>query len=56
MWRVIYMDFPHLDSEYKDFAICKHVVDRSQGQLIDLTIGDFGIFDDDELLHYFANR
>ncbi|KAJ9560885.1 hypothetical protein OSB04_006045 [Centaurea solstitialis] len=37
----------------KKFAMCKQAVDRSQGQLIDITIGDFGNY---ELLQYVADR
>ncbi|KAJ9560255.1 hypothetical protein OSB04_005415 [Centaurea solstitialis] len=56
MWRVICIYYPDLRVIDKDFAMCKQAVDRSQGQLIDITIGDFGIFGDDELLQYVANR
>ncbi|KAJ9560883.1 hypothetical protein OSB04_006043 [Centaurea solstitialis] len=69
LWRVICMDYPNPNSVYKDvamridgsyagsiykdIAMCKHAVDRSRGQLIDITIGDFG---NDELLQYVADR
>ncbi|KAJ9560447.1 hypothetical protein OSB04_005607 [Centaurea solstitialis] len=56
MWRVICIDYPDLRLIEKNLAMCKHAVDRSQGQLIDITIGHFGIYGDDELLLYIANR
>ena len=54
MWRVIYMtNFwdPNARPLLQD--MCKHAVDRSQGQLVDLTVVDFG---DDDLLLYVADR
>ncbi|PWA39505.1 RNI-like superfamily protein [Artemisia annua] len=54
MWRVIYMtNFwdPNARPPLQD--MCKHAVDRSQGQLVDLTIVDFG---NDDLLLYVADR
>ncbi|KAI3685583.1 hypothetical protein L6452_34832 [Arctium lappa] len=53
MWRVICMDYWYKNDMSKDLAMCKHAVDLSQGQLIDITIGDFG---DDEILQYVADR
>ncbi|XP_024971853.1 F-box protein SKIP19-like [Cynara cardunculus var. scolymus] len=53
MWRVICMDYWYKNEMSKDLAMCKHAVDRSQGQLIDITIGSFG---DDEILQYVADR
>ncbi|GJU21767.1 RNI-like superfamily protein [Tanacetum coccineum] len=44
MWRVIYMD---------SRKMCKNAVDRSQGQLVDITMVGFC---DDELLDYVADR
>ncbi|KAH6790176.1 hypothetical protein C2S51_005182 [Perilla frutescens var. frutescens] len=55
MWRVI--DLPKrgiCPDEHADYAImCRRAVDRSQGQLVDLTIDDFA---DDELINYVADR
>ncbi|XP_076924887.1 putative F-box/LRR-repeat protein 23 [Bidens hawaiensis] len=54
MWRVVYIDdktnrfYP-----WKLWEMCKDAVDRSQGQLLDLTVID-GF--NDELLHYVADR
>ncbi|XP_071688562.1 F-box protein SKIP19-like [Rutidosis leptorrhynchoides] len=54
MWRVISMDNPS-DPNGRPVCqeICKHVVDRSQGQLVDLSITDFCT---DELLIYISDR
>ncbi|XP_022007114.2 putative F-box/LRR-repeat protein 23 [Helianthus annuus] len=39
MWRVIDMnDIPVLGAKLSCFEMCKHAVDRSQGQLVDITI------------------
>ncbi|PWA74434.1 RNI-like superfamily protein [Artemisia annua] len=55
MWKVIQMDIPsgspYTRSQLR--KICKNVVDRSQGQLVDIKIEDFG---DDDLLKYIADR
>ncbi|CAK9142853.1 unnamed protein product [Ilex paraguariensis] len=55
MWRVI--DMHNLgdlwDMEHDLEKMCKHAVDRSEGQLIDINIEYFGT---DELLQYIANR
>ncbi|KAJ9560446.1 hypothetical protein OSB04_005606 [Centaurea solstitialis] len=57
MWRVICIDNPWQFLSYERFInLCKHAVDRSQGQLIDITIGHFEIFGDFELLQYVADR
>ncbi|KAJ9536364.1 hypothetical protein OSB04_un000456 [Centaurea solstitialis] len=57
MWRVICIDNPWKFLSYERFInLCKHAVDRSQGQLIDITIGHFEIFGDFELLQYVADR
>ncbi|GJR42161.1 RNA-directed DNA polymerase, eukaryota [Tanacetum coccineum] len=66
MWRVIYMDsYQHSDcwpypwpsglpvTELTAREMCKNVVDRSQGQLVDITMVGFC---DDELLEYVADR
>ncbi|KAJ9536370.1 hypothetical protein OSB04_un000462 [Centaurea solstitialis] len=53
MWTVICMDYSYEYSVDKKLAMCKQAVDRSQGQLIDITIGDFGNY---ELLQYVADR
>ncbi|GJU24373.1 putative F-box/LRR-repeat protein 23 [Tanacetum coccineum] len=65
-WRVIYLDYDihikhwpctrpfYLAFSYKAcHEICKLIVDRSQGQLVDITIVGFC---DDELLEYVADR
>ncbi|PWA91832.1 RNI-like superfamily protein [Artemisia annua] len=65
-WRVIYLDYQSsvkhglgIWQYYKPFSygakyeICKNVVDRSQGQLVDITIIGFS---DDKLLQYVADR
>ncbi|XP_076907710.1 F-box protein SKIP19-like [Bidens hawaiensis] len=50
MWRVVYM-YSILSHEYLE--LCKQAVDRSQGQLVDLTLCDIC---DQELLQYVADR
>ncbi|KAK9070753.1 hypothetical protein SSX86_011155 [Deinandra increscens subsp. villosa] len=43
MWRVVCLDvasYPHNNILFDE--MCKHVVDRSQGQLVDITIVEFG--------------
>lgn len=52
MWRVIYLRNPEYFNEVYA-GMCRHAVDRSQGQLVDLTIDYFG---DEELINYIANR
>ncbi|XP_071690194.1 putative F-box/LRR-repeat protein 9 [Rutidosis leptorrhynchoides] len=54
MWRVISMHNPD-DPSTRPLCeeICKQVVDRSQGQLVDLSITDFCT---DELLQYISDR
>ncbi|KAI3695050.1 hypothetical protein L1987_78038 [Smallanthus sonchifolius] len=43
MWRVVYMgSSSDLNADIELDAMCKHVVDRSQGQLVDITIVEFG--------------
>ncbi|XP_057763930.1 putative F-box/LRR-repeat protein 23 [Salvia miltiorrhiza] len=54
MWRVI--DLCNIDdmNMFEDYnAMCRRAVDRSQGQLVDLTIDFFG---DGELIIYVADR
>ncbi|XP_047940834.1 putative F-box/LRR-repeat protein 9 [Salvia hispanica] len=54
LWRVIDFSNPRqgvFNDEY--YAMCRCAVDRSQGQLVDITIQYFG---DDELMEYIANR
>lgn len=54
IWRVIYMDYYNSPSAcYRLQNMCKNVVDRSQGQLVDITIVGFV---DDDLLLYLARR
>ncbi|XP_057763924.1 F-box protein SKIP19-like [Salvia miltiorrhiza] len=56
LWRVIDLFNPDSDSrtvEKKYVAMCRRAVDRSQGQLVDLTIKFFG---DGELINYVADR
>ncbi|KAJ0615587.1 putative F-box domain, leucine-rich repeat domain superfamily, F-box-like domain superfamily [Helianthus annuus] len=53
MWRVVYMVCFSGQSRTTCQEMCKHVVDRSQGQLVDLTIVNFC---NDELLQYVAER
>ena len=50
-WRVINVDYRELSSKNEDFF--KQAVDRSQGQLIDITIHNHC---DDESLEYVAAR
>ncbi|KAF5770791.1 putative F-box domain-containing protein [Helianthus annuus] len=39
MWRVINMnDIPRFGARLSRVEMCKHAVDRSQGQLVDITI------------------
>ncbi|KAH6793146.1 hypothetical protein C2S52_003623 [Perilla frutescens var. hirtella] len=56
MWRVIELckcNPKHLDEE-KDFTImCRRAVERSKGDLVDLTID---VFADDQLINYIADR
>ncbi|XP_041994426.1 F-box protein SKIP19-like [Salvia splendens] len=54
LWRVIDFSNPRqgiFNDEYN--VMCRHAVDRSQGQLVDLTIQYFG---DDALLDYIVRR
>ncbi|KAL2244631.1 UNVERIFIED_CONTAM: F-box protein SKIP19 [Sesamum indicum] len=55
MWRVI--DMKNLgdlhDMPYDLSIMCRHAVDRCQGQLIDINIEYFGT---DELLRYISQR
>ncbi|KAK4488135.1 hypothetical protein RD792_003877 [Penstemon davidsonii] len=54
MWRVIDMgNIGDPDDPYDLKIMCRHAVDRSQGQLIDIKIEHFG---NDELIHYIAER
>ncbi|KAL7618612.1 hypothetical protein Lser_V15G00320 [Lactuca serriola] len=55
MWRVIYMENIYTDPNARSRLreMCKNAVDRSQGQLVDITMVNFT---DDELLEYVANR
>ncbi|XP_027088115.1 F-box protein SKIP19-like [Coffea arabica] len=59
MWRIIDLrndmrnDGSLLDSAYDLEKICRHAVDRSQGQLIDINIEFFGT---DDLLYYISQR
>ena len=55
MWRVIDMyDCADYEDEPYDMEIMvQHAVDRSQGQLVDISIGSIGT---DELLEYIAER
>ncbi|KAL8461031.1 hypothetical protein ACS0TY_032493 [Phlomoides rotata] len=52
MWRVIDLRNPEHFMEQYDL-ICRQAVDRSQGQLVDLSLTYFG---DDELINYVAYR
>ncbi|KAL8468598.1 hypothetical protein ACS0TY_031697 [Phlomoides rotata] len=52
MWRVIDLENPERLMEQYDL-ICRQAVDRSQGQLVDLSVTYFG---DDELINYVAYR
>lgn len=53
MWRVIELDNPHPGSQGEYELMCRHAVDRSQGELIDLTLSHFG---NDDLINYVADR
>lgn len=55
MWKVIHMAIPYDPLYIKSYLrrMCKNAVDRSQGQLIDIKIVEFG---DNELLNYIADR
>lgn len=57
MWRVINMENNFKDVNINERSLmqemCKHAVDRSQGQLIDITVCDFV---NKELLEYIADR
>ncbi|CAH1429795.1 unnamed protein product [Lactuca virosa] len=55
MWRVIYMENIYTDPNARPRLreMCKNAVDRSQGQLVDITMVNFT---DDELLEYVADR
>ncbi|XP_076907175.1 putative F-box/LRR-repeat protein 23 [Bidens hawaiensis] len=41
MWRVVYMDTFSVGSRVMCLKTCKHAVDRTQGQMVDLTIHGF---------------
>ena len=53
MWKVIIMEnhWSPGDMPYDLMKMCKHAIDRSQGQLVDIYIEYFGT---DELLEYLA--
>lgn len=52
MWRAI--DLSNIDDmSYNPEIICRHAVDRSQGQLLDINVEYFGT---DDLLHYISER
>ncbi|XP_073058510.1 F-box protein SKIP19-like [Primulina eburnea] len=52
MWRVI--DLSNIDDmSYDPEIICRHAVDRSLGQLLDINVEYFGT---DDLLHYISKR
>ncbi|XP_073150389.1 F-box protein SKIP19-like isoform X1 [Henckelia pumila] len=55
MWRVIKFSDVDVDVDSCDELeiICRHAVDRSQGQLLDINLEYFGT---DELLHYISER
>lgn len=53
MWRVIKLDNPHPGSQGEYELMCRQAVDRSQGELIDLTLTYFG---NDDLINYVADR
>uniref|UniRef100_A0A251T9S2 Putative F-box domain, Leucine-rich repeat domain, L domain-like protein n=1 Tax=Helianthus annuus TaxID=4232 RepID=A0A251T9S2_HELAN len=54
MWRVIYVDASFDTNANRAFEeMCKRAVDRSQGQLVDITIVQFR---NEEILEYIANR
>nr|XP_043630268.1 putative F-box/LRR-repeat protein 23 [Erigeron canadensis] len=52
MWRTVSMDYSHRWRWPVFRKICKHVVDRSQGQMVDISIDDFC---DDDFLRYIAD-
>nr|XP_043629262.1 F-box protein SKIP19-like [Erigeron canadensis] len=52
MWRVVSMDSSYYPKGVLQ-TICKHVVDRSQGQMVDICIKGFC---DKDLLRYIADR
>ncbi|KAL8461030.1 hypothetical protein ACS0TY_032492 [Phlomoides rotata] len=51
MWRVIHVRDAEFD--YDDYELCRVAVDRSQGQLIEISLDEIG---DDELLNYIVDR
>ncbi|KAJ0561129.1 putative F-box domain-containing protein [Helianthus annuus] len=54
MWRVIYVDASFDTNANRAFEeMCKRAVDRSQGQLVDITIVQFR---NEEIIEYIANR
>jgi len=54
MWRAVSMDYTHRwGTRSACLKICKHVVDRSQGQMVDISIKHFC---DNDLLSYIADR
>ncbi|KAL1560493.1 F-box protein SKIP19-like isoform X1 [Salvia divinorum] len=54
LWRVINFSNTMLIDRYTKYHVmCRRAVDRSRGQLVDLTIENFG---DDELMEYIADR
>lgn len=57
MWRVVNLrsaeHFRDYDSQEEYDMICRLAVDRSQGQLLDLTLEYFG---EEELIDYIADR
>ena len=53
-WRVLDLNYRYYDSAHRKFeTICRCAVDRSQGQLVELTVTAFG---EDRLLNYVADR
>nr|XP_043629087.1 putative F-box/LRR-repeat protein 23 [Erigeron canadensis]XP_043629088.1 putative F-box/LRR-repeat protein 23 [Erigeron canadensis] len=53
MWRAVKMKYSHLWGQQRFQRICKHVVDRSQGQMVDVSISAFC---DQDILQYIAAR
>ena len=53
LWRVIDFSKTMLIDWYTVYNMCRRAVDRSQGQLVDLTIQNYC---DDELIEYIADR
>nr|XP_043629264.1 putative F-box/LRR-repeat protein 23 [Erigeron canadensis]XP_043629265.1 putative F-box/LRR-repeat protein 23 [Erigeron canadensis] len=54
MWRAVSMDYTQRwGTRSACLKICKHIVDRSQGQMVDISIKHFC---DDDLLRYIADR